>query len=78
MEALRVVDRLEELRLQPLLLSILGSSRWLKHVCAEGSRLSSVPFLEITKFRLPNPLIGTLSDPVQKKRKRFCRSTGSS
>ena len=24
-------------------------------MCAEGSRLSSVPFLEITKFRLPKP-----------------------
>ena len=48
-----------------------GSSRWLKHVCAEGRRDSSVPLRDTTKFKLPRPLIGTRSEPVQKKRKRF-------
>ena len=44
-----------------------GSSRWLKQVCAEGNRDSSVPLRETTKFKLPRPLIGTRSEPVQKK-----------
>mmetsp|Transcript_35905 Transcript_35905/g.106449 ORF Transcript_35905/g.106449 Transcript_35905/m.106449 type:complete len:252 (-) Transcript_35905:376-1131(-) len=55
-----------------------GSSRWLKQVCADGSRSSSEPLREMTKERLPSPLIGTRSEPVQKKRNFFFISSGSS
>lgn len=45
-----------------------GSSRWLKHVCADGNLPSSEPCREITSLSPLRPLMGTLSLPVQKMR----------
>jgi hypothetical protein len=38
-----------------------GSSKWLKHVCAEGRRSLSSPFLDTTKFMCPRPSMGERS-----------------
>lgn len=38
-----------------------GSSMWLKHVCADGSRVSSSPLREITNRSFDSPSIGERS-----------------
>ena len=54
-----------------------GRRRWLKQVCAVGRRSECEPLREMTKGKLPSPLMGTRSLPVVKNSRRFLCSSES-